>query len=131
MKILDAEKLNNEFFKNLEQKNIQSVREILINVKNRKDSAVREYTKKFDNLDIKTFQIIEKQIKDAYSSFDKKTINALKFAAANIKRFAKEQLRDFKNIEINNGVFILLRRICTRNWLFFSNFIFVTTLSHS
>ena len=42
---------------------VETVRTILKDVKAKGDVAVREYTKKFDSVDLKAFQISEKEIK--------------------------------------------------------------------
>jgi histidinol dehydrogenase len=111
MKIIDAEDLGEKFFDNSESENIDSVREILKNVKANGDVAVREYNQKFDKLDIINFQLTKEDIKKAYQKVDKDTITALKFAASNIKKFAEHQLRSLKDFEINNDGVILGQRI--------------------
>jgi histidinol dehydrogenase len=85
--------------------NEKIVRKIIEDVKKNGDIAVIKYNKKFDNNNSKTFLITPYQIKEAYKSVDKETINAVKFAAKNIKEFAiaqKKQLRDFE-IKTNFG----------------------------
>ena len=111
MKILKAKDLKPEFFENSEAEYIDSVRDILNDIKKRGDIAVREYTKKFDNLDIDNFQLTKAQIKEAYSKVDKETLDALKFAAANIRRFAENQLKSLKDFEVNESGVISGQRI--------------------
>lgn len=111
MKIINAKDLDEKFFDNLESENIDSVREILKNVKIRGDAAVREYNQKFDKLDLEDFQLTKEDIKKAYEKVDKETIAALKFAASNIKKFAEKQLKSLKDFQINNEGVILGQRI--------------------
>jgi len=111
MKILNAKDLKPEFFENSEAEYIGSVRDILNDVKKRGDIAVRDYTKKFDKLDIKDFQLTKNQIKEAYSKVDRETLDALKFAAANIKKFAENQLKSLKDFEVNESGVISGQRI--------------------
>jgi len=111
MKILKAKDLKPEFFENSEAEYTDSVRDILKDIKKRGDIAVREYTKKFDNLDIDNFQLTKAQIKEAYSKVDKETLDALKFAAANIRRFAENQLKSLKDFEVNESGVISGQRI--------------------
>jgi len=111
MKIINKEELTEEFFKAFESEAIESIREIIKDVKNKGDEAVREYTKKFDKLEIEKFELTKEQIKEAYSKLDKETIEALKIAAKNIKKFAQEQLASMKEFETNNNGVILGQKI--------------------
>lgn len=111
MKIINAKDLKPEFFEKTEEECLDSVREILKDVKNEGDSAIRSYTKKFDKIDIENFQLDKNQIEEAYLKVDKETIDALNFAAKNIKKFAEEQLKGIKSFEINNNGVILGQRI--------------------
>ena len=84
---------------------MEIVKEIINAVRQKGDSAVRYYTKKFDNLDLGRFIVTKEEIKNAYRSADKETIKALKFAKKNIEDFAKKQMEQFKDFEVkNNGV---------------------------
>jgi len=94
-------KPDKKFFEFEELDEIKAVKRILKEVKDKGDKAVAKYTKKFDNIDSKSFEITKKEIKDAYKRVDKETINALKEAAKNIRYFAKQQLRQFKSFTIN------------------------------
>ena len=102
MRILKAKDLKKEFFESSEVDYIVSVKDILVDVKNNGDFAVKKYTKKFDNLDVENFQLTKQQIKEAYSKIDRDTLEALKFAANNIRNFAENQLKSLKDFEINN-----------------------------
>ena len=66
MKIFEYKNIDEAFFQNIKFETINSVNEIIKNVKEKKDSAVIEYTKKFDghieNIEV-TKQEIEMHIK--------------------------------------------------------------------
>ncbi|MBT4870118.1 MAG: histidinol dehydrogenase [Candidatus Diapherotrites archaeon] len=79
---------------------MEVVRQILQGVKDGGDEAIKKYSQMFDGIDIDKFEMTKKQIEYAYSRVDKKTIEALKHAAKNIKIFAKKQLECFKDFEI-------------------------------
>ena len=76
------------------------VKKIIQDVRNKGDDAIRYYTKKFDKIYLKNFEITKEEIKKAYESVDKETIKALKIAKTNIKSFAKRQMRQFKDFKI-------------------------------
>lgn len=111
MKIIKSLELRKDFFEPSETSVMESVREIIKDVKERGDEAVKEYTKKFDNLDINKFELTEEDRKKAYGKVDKETIEALKFAASNIKKFAQNQLDSLKSFETNNNGITLGQKI--------------------
>ena len=102
MKIIKAEELTLEFFNNSEMESIESVREIIRVVKEKGDSAIKDYTLKFDKIEINSFQLTKNNIQEAYLKIDSETIEALKSAANNIRRFAENQMKDLKDFEVNH-----------------------------
>ena len=46
------------------------VSDILDNVKNNKDSAIREYTEKFDGVTIENLKVSKDEIEEAYDTLD-------------------------------------------------------------
>lgn len=83
------------------------VREILADVRERGNTAVKEYTSRFDNVDCDIYKIGREQFQDGYSHLDDKTKAALETSADNLRTFCSaqlEQLKDFE-IEIRPGVF--------------------------
>ncbi|OYT33764.1 MAG: histidinol dehydrogenase [Candidatus Aenigmarchaeota archaeon ex4484_52] len=90
---------------------MDTFKKIIKEVKTNGDWAVKKYTKKFDNLDLDSFEISKKQIQDAYKKTDTKTIRALKKAISNIKFFAKKQMSNFKEFEIKTNGVVLGQKI--------------------
>jgi len=81
------------------------VGEVIEEVKKEGDKAVRKYTEIFDGVKLKNFRISKKEINKAYRKVDRETIDAIKKATGNIKRFAKKQLENFRDFEYTkNGV---------------------------
>jgi len=72
-----------------------TVSEILKTVRIQGDAAVRDYTKKFDNLDIGSLRVPEAEVKRAYSACGPKIIRALKKAHRNIKAIHTVQHQGF------------------------------------
>lgn len=71
----------------------QGVQEILDRVKNEKDQAIFDYTKKFDQAEInaQNIKVTEEEIKEAYELADPKLIEIIRKALKNIKSYHKKQ----------------------------------------
>jgi histidinol dehydrogenase len=70
----------------------QTVETIVRAVKTNKDQALKEYTKKFDNVTINEFRVSEDTINQAFELVSETLINDLKRALDNIKRFHEAQV---------------------------------------
>lgn len=72
------------------------VSDIIENVKQNKDKALFEYTKKFDKFDLnkENIKVTKDEIKEAYSLMDKEYVEVIKKAKENIFEFHKKQLRN-------------------------------------
>ena len=107
MKIIKYSELGKDFFKYNEIGEIASVEDIISNVRKNGDQAVKEYTQKFDGVELEQFEIDKAEITTAHEQLGSEVISTLKEAAENIRRFAArqmEQLADFE-FEIQPGVF--------------------------
>jgi len=69
----------------------QLVRQIVRDVKEQGDAAVREYTEKFDGVKLTSLEVDKAQIDHAYKEMDKELLAALKQAAERITAYHKEQ----------------------------------------
>lgn len=72
----------------------KSVRDIIANVVKDGDKAVKMYEKEFDNVDLDSLKVTEKEIDDAYAATDSKVIKALELAKENITSFHKMEVED-------------------------------------
>lgn len=72
-----------------------SVKEILDNVKEKKDEAVFAYTKKFDGADIDAgnIKVTEKEVEEAYAEVDPDLIQVIRKAIVNIRSYHEKQVR--------------------------------------
>lgn len=70
-----------------------SVRRILADVRDRGDSAVFEYIRKFDWPESDSLIVSEEEIDQAYSEVSESLLSAIRAARENIERFHKKQLR--------------------------------------
>lgn len=70
-----------------------TVNEILENVKNNKDQAVFEYTKKFDKADINADNILvtEAEIEEAYTLVDVSLVEVIRRAIVNVREYHEKQ----------------------------------------
>ena len=71
----------------------KTVADILSDVRERKDEAVFELTKRFDKWDATSsnIRVTEEEIKEAYTKVDEKFIEVIKEAAENIRIFHQKQ----------------------------------------
>lgn len=77
------------------------VADIIKNVKENGDKALKEYSLKFDKAEIENFRVTQAEIDAAYENEDKALIETLELAKKNIWNFHKKQLHE--GFEINNG----------------------------
>jgi len=68
--------------------------EIINEIKNNGDKAVKYYTKKFDNVDLDDFYMTEKEINEIYNKCDKNLIKIMEKAAQNIEEYHKNQTQN-------------------------------------
>jgi histidinol dehydrogenase len=70
----------------------KTVSAVLSDVHNKGDAALREYTLKFDKVELADFEVSEEEFEKALSCIDSKLLDHLKSAAANILAFHEAQL---------------------------------------
>ena len=90
-------------YDNTQIKNI--VNDIFADVKTNGDKALINYTKKFDNIDIKEIGIDLEKIDISEINIDSELKEAIDIAFKNIYKFHERQLFDSKKIETSKGVF--------------------------
>lgn len=77
------------------------VADIIKNVKENGDKALKEYSLKFDKAEIENLRVTQAEIDAAYENEDKALIETLELAKKNIWNFHEKQLHE--GFEINNG----------------------------
>jgi sulfopropanediol 3-dehydrogenase len=78
----------------------QIVEGILSDVEQRGDEAVRELSSKFDKWSPKSFRLSENEIDELISTIPKETIEDIKWAQAQVRRFAQIQKSALRDVEI-------------------------------
>ena len=84
----------------------KSVSEILDNVRVNGDKALKEYTKKFDKVDLNELQVSNEEIEKCFASVEEEFINNLKEAKENIEYYHKAQKSRGFILNKTNGVFL-------------------------
>ena len=80
------------------------VADIIANVKENGDKALKEYALKFDKAEIENLRVTVEEIEKAYETEDKEFIRTLEIAKNNIETFHKKQLRSGFEINEGNGI---------------------------
>lgn len=80
------------------------VRDIIYNVRKNGDSAVLDYTEKFDGARPEKLEVSKEEIDSAYSRVDKELINVITEAAVNIRAFHEKQVRQSFVMNEKEGV---------------------------
>ena len=76
------------------------VAEIIKNVRERGDAAVREYSEKFDKSTLSMFEVTADERKSALNEMEPQTRQDTEFAIDNVRRFAQAQLGTILPLEI-------------------------------
>jgi histidinol dehydrogenase len=82
----------------------KNVKHILKDVKKDGDKAIKKYTKKFDDIKLKDFEVTSKEIEEAISSVSENLKNAVQTAANNINKFHSKQFAEPEIIETMPGI---------------------------
>ncbi len=80
------------------------VSDILKDIKENGDDAVKAYTEKFDGVLIDELKVSDLEIKKAYETLDDSLLSALKQAASNIEKFHKKQIPEEWEIDVHPGI---------------------------
>ncbi len=99
-----SEILNREIQTYSEYEN--AVKDIIQRVINEGDSAVLDYTKRFDCPSITSLEVSKQEIEDGYNSVSEEFVEILKEAKSNIELFHRSQIKNGFRIEKENGVIL-------------------------
>lgn len=83
---------------------IDTVQDIIIDVRENKDKALHDYTLKFDKADITDFKVPVETIEESIKNIDSKLKSALEEAAENISKFHKAQIPSDWTMTVKDGV---------------------------
>jgi sulfopropanediol 3-dehydrogenase len=90
-----------------------TVEQIIADVAKNGDAAVREYSKKFDKWEPATFRLTDEEIAACVASLSEQEISDIKFAQAQVRRFAEVQKASMHDVEVETlpGVILGHRNI--------------------
>jgi histidinol dehydrogenase/sulfopropanediol 3-dehydrogenase len=86
----------------------QTVKNILRMVKEKGDSAIAELTLRYDGVELKQLKVPKEAVVEAYSVVPRSTVEALRFAAEQVRFFAQQQLSCLKELECSNVAGVVL-----------------------
>src|SRR5687768_14280144 len=90
-----------------------TVEEILAEVEQRRDQAVRELSQKFDNWSPPSFKLSPQEIEGAIAQVGRRDLEDIKFAQAQVRNFAQKQKDTLGDLEVETlpGVILGHRHI--------------------
>lgn len=83
-----------------DQKVQQAVKSILDDIRERGDEAVRAYSERFDGWSPESFRLSQVEIEDLVAGLPEQTVEDIKFAQAQVRRFAEEQREALQDVEV-------------------------------
>jgi sulfopropanediol 3-dehydrogenase len=84
------------------------VEDIIKNVEDNGDNAIREYSEKFDKWNPKSFRLSKEEIKACYEELDEKLIEDIKWAQKQVRNFAQIQRDSMKDVEVETMPGVIL-----------------------
>ena len=78
----------------------ETVENILADIDARKDQAVKDLSKKFDNWSPKDFRLSPQEIERAIAQVRKRELDDIKFAQAQVRNFAQKQRNTMHDLEV-------------------------------
>ncbi|WP_185849407.1 histidinol dehydrogenase [Blattabacterium cuenoti] len=101
-----------EIWKSISNRTVQNISHltnlvvpIIDNVKVYGDVALKTYTKKYDNADIKCLQVTEEDFEKADIKISNRFKKSIEIAYRNIKHFHQKQIHEESSIEILKGIY--------------------------
>ncbi len=85
-----------------------TVETILLDIERRGDQAVREYSKRFDQWDPADFLLSPDQIQTAIARLSARELEDIRFAQAQIRRFAEIQRQSLRDVEVETRPGVVL-----------------------
>lgn len=84
----------------------EPVAEIIRQVRLNRDQALREYSLRFDHVELEELQVSEEEVKEALEAVEPEFLDILREAAANIESYHKNQLRQSFVVSDREGVIL-------------------------
>lgn len=82
-----------------------TVRKVIDDIRFNGDDAVRQYTKKFDGVELSSFEVTQSEIDEAEKIVSAQLKKAIEIAKSNIHKFHSAQIPELKKVQTISGVF--------------------------
>lgn len=82
-----------------------TVRKVIDDIRLNGDDAVRQYTKKFDGVELSSFEVTQSEIDEAEKIVSAQLKKAIEIAKSNIHKFHSAQIPELKKVQTTPGVF--------------------------
>src|SRR6266404_4540395 len=91
----------------------ETVEQILADVEARRDAAVRDLSRKYDNWEPESFRLTDQEIDRAIAQVAKRDLEDIKFAQSQVRYFAQKQKETMRDLEVETlpGVILGHRHI--------------------
>ena len=83
-----------------DQKVRETVEGILAQVEDKKDAAIRDLSRKFDNCEPKDFRLAPSEVERAIAQVPRRDLEDIKFAQAQVRNFAQKQKDTMHDLEV-------------------------------
>src|SRR5260370_26764203 len=77
-----------------------TVEQILADVEARRDAAVRDLSRKYDNWEPQSFRLTDQEIDRAIAQVAKRDLEDIKFAQSQVRHFAQKQKETMRDLEV-------------------------------
>ncbi|MBK3495996.1 histidinol dehydrogenase [Viridibacillus sp. YIM B01967] len=84
------------------EEQLKTVREVLANVRQNGDAAIKEYSVKWDDVELDVLLVSPEEMAEAVSGMDPQLVEDLKEAAANIRAYHDKQKRQGYRLDLKN-----------------------------
>ena len=99
MNIIQYSELDDKFYDTFDYNIEENVKNIINDVKQNGDKAVKKYCQLFDKCYFDNFEVSQDEIENAYKLVSDEKIKAIKKAIKNVRTFAKRQLKSLKKLD--------------------------------
>ncbi|WP_332648625.1 histidinol dehydrogenase [Lysinibacillus sp. 54212] len=91
------------------EEQLRVVRQVLADVREQGDEALRKYSEKWDGFSPDSFRVTQAEIEEAIADFDPQVYKDLQEAAANIRLYHEQQKRTGYRMPLDNGSWLAQR----------------------
>ena len=93
------------------EQQLNTVRQVLQEVRKEGDRALRKYTEKWDGIQLNDFRVSKEEIEEAVANFDSQLKQDLQEAAENIRYYHEAQRKEGYKLPLENGSWLAQRII--------------------